>query len=202
LKETMLRLLCILLFCLLMTGCGSKRTTFVLLQDPGGTVGKISVTNEKGTQTLKEAGQSVVINSYADAPGDVKPMEEAKIQSLFGKALKIRPSQPTKFRFYFKFDSVELESGSTKVLQTAVQTAKDQDSKDISINGHTDRSGNEEYNYKLSWRRAMHIQNLLEEQGIDPTFILTTSHGEGNPLVPTADNVFEPRNRRVEVIIR
>ena len=48
----------------------------------------------------------------------------------------------------------------------------------------------------------MHIQNLLEEQGIDPTFILTTSHGEGNPLVPTADNVLEPRNRRVEVIIR
>jgi len=202
LKETMLWLLCILLFFLLLTGCGSKRTTFVLLQDPGGTVGKISVTNEKGTQTLENAGQSVVIKSSTDAPGDVEPMEEAKIQSLFGKALQIRPSEPTKFQLYFKFDSVELESGSIKVLQTVVQNVKNKNSKDIAINGHTDRLGNEEYNYKLSWRRAMHIQKLLEDQGIDPVFILTTSHGEGNPLIPTADNVFEPRNRRVEVIIR
>ena len=201
-KGNMLRLSCVLLFCLLMAGCGSNRTTFVLLQDPGGTVGKISVTNEQGSQILKEAGQSVVIHSNEDAPGDVKPMEEAKIQSLFGKALEIRPSKPTKFRFYFKFDSVELEPGSKKVLQTAVQTARNESSKDISVNGHTDRSGHADYNYKLSWRRARHIRNLLGKKGIDPTIILTTGHGEGNPLVPTADNVYEPRNRRVEVIIR
>ena len=51
-------------------------------------------------------------------------------------------------------------------------------------------------------QQRCYIQNLLEKQGIDPTIILTTSHGEGNPLVLTADNVSEPRNRRVEVIVR
>ncbi len=42
----------------------------------------------------------------------------------------------------------------------------------------------------------------MEFAGVDPKGIRTTSHGEGNPLIPTKDNVAEPRNRRVEVIVR
>jgi outer membrane protein OmpA-like peptidoglycan-associated protein len=83
-----------------------------------------------------------------------------------------------------------------------LKVAADRNSADISINGHTDSAGDDAYNYKLSLRRAEHILRLLEKLGIDPDIVVTNSHGEGNPLVPTADNVYEPRNRRVEVIIR
>jgi outer membrane protein OmpA-like peptidoglycan-associated protein len=43
---------------------------------------------------------------------------------------------------------------------------------------------------------------VLLQEGIAPALLEVTSHGEANPLVPTADEVPEPRNRRVEVMVR
>ena len=68
--------------------------------------------------------------------------------------------------------------------------------------GHSDTLGDKAYNLALSMRRAMAVQKLLVEKGIDEAFIDTTSHGEENPLVKTADNVGNPKNRRVEVVVR
>jgi outer membrane protein OmpA-like peptidoglycan-associated protein len=51
-------------------------------------------------------------------------------------------------------------------------------------------------------KRARAVKTLLEEEGVDFERLETDSHGEGNPLIETADNVAEPRNRRVEVIVR
>ena len=68
--------------------------------------------------------------------------------------------------------------------------------------GHTDSSGDEEFNMALSRRRAESVRDLLVAAGFTPAVIRTTFHGEGNPLIQTADNVHEPINRRVEVIVR
>ena len=198
----MMRLLSIMLFCLFASGCSAQRSTFVLLPDPGGKVGAISVTNPQGTQTLNQARQSIIVNSKTEAPGKTETMEEKKIRYLFGKVIAIQPVEPTKFIFSFMFDSIELRPDSEGLLGKVVETALSKKSMDIRISGHTDRSGKAKYNYKLSLRRASYIQGLLEKRGIDPAFITTTSHGEGDPLVPTADKVYEPRNRRVEVIVR
>jgi outer membrane protein OmpA-like peptidoglycan-associated protein len=46
------------------------------------------------------------------------------------------------------------------------------------------------------------VRDLLIAEGIAPATIRLAFHGEGNPLIQTADNVPEPRNRRVEVIVR
>jgi outer membrane protein OmpA-like peptidoglycan-associated protein len=68
--------------------------------------------------------------------------------------------------------------------------------------GHTDRVGTRENNFRLGLERAKLIQKLLISKGIDPNIISVASHGEDNPLVKTDDEVPEPRNRRVEIIIR
>ena len=39
-------------------------------------------------------------------------------------------------------------------------------------------------------------------QGVDPSTLDISSHGKDNPLVPTGDQVSEPRNRRVEITVR
>jgi outer membrane protein OmpA-like peptidoglycan-associated protein len=46
------------------------------------------------------------------------------------------------------------------------------------------------------------IQNLLVNEGLDASLIEVTSLGESDPLVRTADEVLEPRNRRVEISVR
>jgi outer membrane protein OmpA-like peptidoglycan-associated protein len=73
---------------------------------------------------------------------------------------------------------------------------------DISVVGHTDTVGDKRYNYQLSLKRAMTVSALLTAKGVAPSIIDTASHGKDNPLVPTGDQVPEPRNRRVEVTVR
>ena len=54
----------------------------------------------------------------------------------------------------------------------------------------------------LSSNRAKAVKDLLVKQGAESNDIRTTSHGKENLLIPTGDNVYEPRNRRVEVVVR
>jgi outer membrane protein OmpA-like peptidoglycan-associated protein len=68
--------------------------------------------------------------------------------------------------------------------------------------GHTDTVGDKLYNYKLSLKRARALASLLVSKGVDRSILEITSHGKDNPLVPTGDQVSEPRNRRVEVTVR
>ena len=64
------------------------------------------------------------------------------------------------------------------------------------------------YDKKLMNFLANHVPETiflasgLEKNGINQDYLEVTSHGEGNPLVPTPDGVDEPRNRRVEVVVR
>lgn len=190
-----------LLTCLILAGCAQK-TTFVLLPDPSGSVGKIMITHLKGTKTLSQARQSVVIKSKTERPGNVEIMEEAEILSLFGKALDIQPLPPARFLLYFNTDSSQPKPEAESEIPKILQAIKDRHSMDISVIGHTDLKGEADYNYDLSFQRAKHVRSMLEKHGVAPSIITAISQGSSNPLVPTADNIPEPRNRRVEVIVR
>jgi outer membrane protein OmpA-like peptidoglycan-associated protein len=72
----------------------------------------------------------------------------------------------------------------------------------VSIIGHTDTVGNEDTNNLLSQKRAETMRNLLIDAGISIEVIKIRAHGKSDPLVPTGPNVSEPRNRRVEILVR
>jgi len=72
----------------------------------------------------------------------------------------------------------------------------------IEVNGYTDRSGSDSYNQGLSVRRANAVAAELVRRGVPRNEIATRGFGEANPLVPTADGVREPQNRRVEIILK
>ena len=67
---------------------------------------------------------------------------------------------------------------------------------------HADRSGPENYNMALSLRRANAVKDALVREGVPATAISVVGKGETQPLVPTADGVREPQNRRVEIVIQ
>jgi outer membrane protein OmpA-like peptidoglycan-associated protein len=68
--------------------------------------------------------------------------------------------------------------------------------------GHTDRVGSELRNDQLSLQRAQRVKTLLIPLGIPENRIVTAGRGEREPVVSTADNVDEPKNRRVEINVR
>ena len=73
---------------------------------------------------------------------------------------------------------------------------------DVEVVGHTDRRGADDYNRRLSLQRAQAMRQTLVDRGLDGARIIATGRGEVDPLVPTADNVEEMRNRRVEITVR
>ena len=199
--KKMINILASLCLVLVLTGCRAK-SLVVLVPDPDGNVGQLVVANEGGQQVLNKANQSVRITDRKTAPGQVTTLSSEEIRSTFSDALAAQPLPPVTFILYFLQDSNELTDESKAVLPQIFQTIQKRGSTDIVISGHTDTVGTRDYNYKLALERAQVTSEILSANGAVPANITITSHGEGNPLIKTADDVAEPRNRRVEVVIK
>ncbi len=192
----------LLLVLLLLVSCACPKNVFVLLPDPDGSVGAIELTNEKGSILVDKAGEGLTVAGPNSPPVSAKPMSQAEIEETFKAALAAEPLQPESFLLYFESNSTSLTFQSQELMTQILASIRFRESVDISVVGHTDRAGSKRYNLKLSSRRAETIRDLLVEQGVLTQYLQVTSHGEGNPLIATPDNVVEPKNRRVEVVVR
>lgn len=173
----------------------------VLLPDQQGKTGKILVTGARGERLLDKPGQALAV-APDSAPGEPFLLKEEEVRSVAGPALDALPSPPVRFILYFRHDTTELTAESRAQLRILQETIRERSPVDISVVGHTDTMGTRNYNHPLSLSRARAVAALLVQGGVDPTVLEITSHGEDNPLVPTGDEVLEPRNRRVEVTVR
>ena len=167
----------------------------VLLPDADGTVGAITVSNEAGSVEINESEQATIVTDKKKLTDTPTAMEKDKINAMFSEVLAMQPKSPTHFILYFHKYKTDLTSDSIKIIPDVIDTIKSRNSTYISIVGHSDTAGNEDYNLTLSKRRAVAIRNLLVEKGIEQANLKITSHGEENPLIPTGDHVNEPRNR-------
>jgi len=192
----------LLLVLIVLLGCGSK-TMVVLVPDTDGKTGAITVSNSAGSVDIATANQATTISGGQQSPPSTPILLEQKdINTVFSRALTAQPIPPVHFILYFISDSNELNSDSFKNVPAIIQAIEKRNSVDISIIGHTDTVGNDEYNYTLSKGRADAVACLLMNRGVLQNHITTTSHGEDNPLIQTGDNISEPKNRRVEVVVR
>lgn len=178
-----------------------SRDIIVLLPDDQGKTGAIVVSSAGVERRLDRPGQTVTVEA-GSPPGlpTVLPAQEAR--AIAGPALAALPKPPARFILYFEHDSVNLTPESRARLKKVLETIRERAPVDVSVVGHTDTVGEKEYNYALSMKRAKAVASILGANGIDPSVFDITSHGKDNPLVPTGDQVPEPRNRRVEITVR
>jgi outer membrane protein OmpA-like peptidoglycan-associated protein len=174
----------------------------VLLADPDGHVGRVIVSNSQGSQELTQARAATEVADASRAPSAPSQMDQSQIARIFGEALSAQPPLPVHYILYFDSGSTQLTAESRKLIPEAIRTIRERNSNDVSVVGHSDTTGNREYNNRLSLRRAQAIRQLIIDAGVDPSVLEITSHGKDNPLIPTGDNVAEPRNRRVEITVR
>ena len=102
----------------------------------------------------------------------------------------------------FGLDQTTLTEEDRRVITQAADDYRRTGSARITVTGYTDTSGSANYNLGLSQRRAEIVADQLEAEGVPATSIVTVGRGEENLLVPTADGVSEPRNRRVEIVVQ
>jgi len=112
------------------------------------------------------------------------------------------PSIARTYLVFFDFNRADLTARAREIIGEAAQNARRAQSTRIEVAGHADRSGTPQYNQRLSQRRAEAVASELVARGVGRDEIGVSAFGESRPLVPTADGVREPQNRRVEIVLR
>jgi peptidoglycan-associated lipoprotein len=102
---------------------------------------------------------------------------------------------------YFEFDSCELSSSAKSTLDGDAQWLQAHAGNEISIEGHCDERGSEEYNASLGQRRANVVRDYLGSKGIDANKLHTISYGAMRPVDPGHNEASYAKNRRVQFLI-
>lgn len=190
---------------LVLTGCflaACSGTTVVLIPDAGGKVGQVELATEGGSTLLTKANESAEATKAEQAPTQAVRLSDDKIRDMFAKTLTNEPKPPERFRFYFAMDSADLLAEAKAELANAKTAIEARKSCDLSVIGHSDRVGDNSTNKGISMQRAETVAKALTNEGVASQCMDIRYYGENDPAIPTADNVAEPRNRRVEVEIR
>ncbi len=177
------------------------KTTVVLLDNNQSKNGVI-VTTAAGSIEIDRPNMQTTVLSRDTKPEIAENVNIEILHQKYGKTLEALPPRPVSFTFYFENDSVELTSESKAQTLSLIDVIKTREPCMVDIIGHTDTKGSVKSNDELGLERAKRVQSFLEEQHVQLSEVHVESYGEGNLLVPTADEVDEPRNRRVELLVR
>ena len=180
---------------------GCSKTTVVLL-DNGKVENAVIVSTNKGKSKLDKVGNYVDLKDKEEAASKVKTMSKKEIESRFSKVLSVMPPKPVKYIVYFKPKSKELTEESIVILNKAVDMIGKRSPCVVDIIGHTDTTGSNELNIKVSLKRAKLIASTIKEKGVNVVSINAKGYGEEDLEVKTADNVDEAKNRNVEIFIK
>jgi outer membrane protein OmpA-like peptidoglycan-associated protein len=125
----------------------------------------------------------------------------ASSQAAYVPPPVIAPAQaPRSYLVFFDFNKSDLTQDAVRIVDQAAKNAAPAKVTRLEVTGHTDTVGSDAYNLRLSRRRAESVAAELEAQGIPSSEIEIIAKGKRDLLVPTADGVREPQNRRVQIV--
>ncbi len=182
-------------------GCDSSPDRIVLLPGPDGNSGAVVIRGAAGEKLLDTPYAGVEVSKGG---GIVARSEDAtSVKTRYGVLLAAQPPRPVSFTVNFATGSAsELTPESKPVIEAMTAELATRPAPEITVIGHTDRVGNAEANDKLSATRAETVKAILISTGVKAVTLDAAGRGERDPLVPTADDIAEPKNRRVEISIR
>jgi len=172
----------------------------VVLPSADGHVGTV-VVERRGERTVLHQAYAASRIVDGGAP-KAELLTAGEVRGEFAIALKTLPDRPKSFLVYFLEGTDEFTDASRVEFAKILEELRGRGAPDIVVIGHTDRVGSDEYNDRLSLQRAERVRGELVSLGIPEARIRVAGRGEREPLIPTEDEVSEPRNRRVEINVR
>jgi outer membrane protein OmpA-like peptidoglycan-associated protein len=190
--------LSLMLSCALAAGCASSGTV-VLLPDKDG----------RATAVVVKEGDKELVLDQPYAAAKVMPLRPRayraspqEVETQFGAALSAQPARATAFILYFIQGSDALTEESTQDVDRILAEIARRPVPDVLVVGHTDAVGSDQANDALGQQRADTMRAALIGRGIASENVRAISRGKRALAIPTADGVAEPRNRRVEILVR
>lgn len=184
-----------------LAACAPQRQAlFVVLPNPDGSAGQITV----------DDGQNKVVLDHAYAASEIKKgaatnvdVDSGQVQQIFGTALDAQPIPPKRFVLLFENNTDIMTLDSFRADYARVRDdIKSRPVYQVEVIGYTDTMGTQQYNQKLSLKRAAAIRDRLGKEGVDAKAISIAGRGKLDLAVATADQVPDPKNRRVVIIVR
>lgn len=165
-----------------------------------GKVGIVEVTLNDGRQIILQGDYSAM-NLQAGENSTYTGNQE-QMQSLFGSSLSALPDKPLYQTVYFHPGTSKMLPKSKKAVSELLKDIANRHNPEIFVYGHTDTMGSDNFNKKLSTKRAEAVKSHLIASGIPAKAVQLSGFGETQLFVKTRDNVSEQKNRRVEISIR
>ncbi len=116
-------------------------------------------------------------------------------------ATACRPGTESGFIVYFGFNETNLTDAARETIDAVVAAVNVLGAEALSVVGHTDTVGSVDFNQGLSESRARRVSDALTARGVPAGAMTLAGRSENDPAVNTGDNVREPLNRRVEVVL-
>ncbi|PCI40271.1 MAG: hypothetical protein COB46_07300 [Rhodospirillaceae bacterium] len=108
---------------------------------------------------------------------------------------------PDAYVVFFLLNKAALTPEGLTIIQQVAENAKTMKLTRLHLTGHTDHSGAEKYNLALSMRRAEAVQAAFVAAGFQASDISIKAKGEAEPDVDVSGKEYEPKNRRVEIVL-
>jgi OmpA-OmpF porin, OOP family len=188
-----------LLLAALLGACATQSGTVVLLPEKDGR--DAAVTVQQGERSLVLDRPYAAAEFTSSGPQPITS-SAADVQKRYGAALAAQPMRPTSFTLFFVENTDTLTEASQRTLDGVIAEIARYPVPDIVVVGHTDLVGTDAANDVLARKRAEAVRSVLLARGIASGSVVAVGRGKREPAVPTADGVAEPRNRRVEIVVR
>lgn len=175
-------------------------TRVILLPESAGKRSAVEVKTASGAQVLDAPYQTALVDKNGQVV--LTTTDPLVVMDRYGAIMTQLPAPDEPFLLYFEAGGAQLTEQSQALLPTILARARARQGGEIIVIGHTDSVGTVQANDALSLQRAGGIRQWFVSQGFKPELIDAVGRGERAPLVPTADEVAEPKNRRAEIVVR
>lgn len=133
--------------------------------------------------------------------GGTGDWEQPNISDAIWNPSNADPSFFASDTVYFDFDRATVKDSERPKVDRVAKFLQDNRGAAVSIEGHCDERGTEEYNMALGERRSQAIRNYLIDSGVSPNQARTLSYGEARPAVDAQNEQAYAQNRRGEFVL-
>ena len=194
------RLIALLAPLVLAVSACAPATRVVLLPQEGVPTAAVTVQARQGQVVLDQPYAVAEVASSGSV--DTAQTDAQQVEKRYGQLLSVQPAAEQRFTLLFMPGGAQLTPESSAALADVLARATERPGGEVIIIGHTDRVGSVESNDTLSLQRAQAVRQLVIDRGFDPNRVEAVGRGEREPVVQTADEVEEPKNRRAEIVVR